>query len=250
VDCARPRAEPLTLHLLVVAVSPGKADTDKALALQALKALQARGAGAGGLRSPVFQRVMMHPYAKDRPTQVVTGYVTCEHVRDALESIRSHSKPNDVALIYWLGAEAVADDGAAYLLTSESRPGRKLAHSAMGLKELLAFPREAPGACVLLLDTAADKPPADPQAGTPPRAVPLPSTRVALLRYGWAGRAAPVPGLLRALEEASRTRVATSLLDLARTAGDARKQFETEPAWDDNLKELPALANMVITRKP
>ena len=97
----------------------------------------------------------MHPYEKDRPTQVVSGYVTCEHVRDALDSIRRHSKPNDLALIYWLGKEAVDDDGRLYLLTSESRPGTKLAQKAIALKEMLNFPRDVPGACVLLLDTAA-----------------------------------------------------------------------------------------------
>ena len=62
--------------------------------------------GRAGLRSTVFSQVMMHPYTKDQPTQVVSGYVTCEQIRDALESIRRHSKPNDVALIYWLGSEA------------------------------------------------------------------------------------------------------------------------------------------------
>ena len=55
VDCAHPREEPRTLHLLVVAIRPGRVDaTDKALALQALTALRARGGGPG-LRSPVFQ---------------------------------------------------------------------------------------------------------------------------------------------------------------------------------------------------
>ena len=80
--------------------------------------------------------------------------------------------------------------------------------------------------------------------------VPLPSTRVAFLRYAWSGKTAPGPRPAPALEEASRKREATSLLDLARQAGEARTQFETAPAWEDNLNELPALAGLVITRKP
>ena len=188
----------------------------------------------------------MHPYVKDQPTQVVSGYVTCEHVRDALESIRRHSQPNDVALIYWLGAEAVNEGGELYLLTSESRPGRKLAHSAVALKELLDFPRDVPGACALLLDTAA----AGGEQPDTPAAVPLPSTRVAVLRYAWSKKGTAVPGLLLALEESSEQRKATSLQDLAAFAGRSVKTFKDVPTWEDNLKELPALAELVISRKP
>jgi hypothetical protein len=185
VSCTQPREEPRTLHLLVVAITPARAEaTDKALALRALKALQARGAGAEGLRSTVFNQVMMHPYTKNQPTQVVSGYVTCEQIRDALESIRRHSKPNDVALIYWLGSEAPDEAGNLFLHTSESRPGRKLAHSAIGLKEILEFPRETPGACALLLDTAG----AASQSDTP-SLVPLPSPLTVVRRE--LGRATP-----------------------------------------------------------
>jgi hypothetical protein len=187
----------------------------------------------------------MHPYAKDQPTQVVSGYVTCEHIRDALESIRRHSKPNDVALIYWLGSEAPDEAGNLFLHTSESRPGRKLAHSAIGLKEILEFPRETPGACALLLDTAGASSPQDT-----PSLVPLPSTRVAVMRYAWSGKGAAVPGLLLALEEASQKRDATALQDLATIAARSRQQFKDVPAWEDNLKDLPALAEMIISRKP
>ncbi len=246
VDCDRPLDEPRTLHLLVVDITRVRTDaTDKALALRALKALQARGAGAQGLRSTVFRQVLMHPYMKDQPTQVVSGYVTCEHVRDALESIRGHSKPNDVALIYWRGAEAVNESGELYLLTSESRPGRKLAHSAIALKEILDFPRDVPGACVLLLDTTSG-----PPAPDKPAPVPLPSTRVAVLRYAWSGTGTPVPGLLEALEESSATRQATSLKDLAAIADRSRRTPAGSPTVEDNLKELPALADLVISRRP
>ena len=206
--------------------------------------MHARGVGAGELQSTAFQRIMMHPYDKDQPTPVVSGYVTCEHVRDALESIRRHSRPNDIAMIYWLGKEAVDDNGALYLLTSESRPGTKLAQKAIALKEMLDFPRDVPGACVLLLDTA---------PGTPtntPVMVSLPSTRVAVLRYAWAGSGNPVPGLMNALQEASVQRTATSLQDLAVFADRDRRKLDVVPTWEDNLKELPALAQMVITRKP
>jgi hypothetical protein len=246
VRCAQPREEPRTLHLLVVAITPARAEsTDKALALRALKALQARGAGPQGLRSTVFQQVIMHPYVKDQPTQVVSGYVTCEHIRDALESIRQHSKPNDVALIYWLGSESFDERGDLYLRTSESRSGRKLAHSAIGLKEILEFPRETPGACALLLDTAAVG-----VAAEAPTVVPLPCTRVAVLRYAWSGKGTTVPGLLMALEESSQKRDATGLRDLAAIAARSRQEFKEVPAWEDNLNELPALADMVISRKP
>jgi WD40 repeat protein len=244
VDCANPQEESPTLHLLIVAVGTGRKDTaDKALALRALTALQARG-GPEGLRSTVFRRVMMHPYAADQPTQVVSGYVTREHVLDALESIRAHSRPNDVALIYWLGEEAAAD-GQMYLRTSESRPGRKLSETAVSLQYLLDFPRDVPGACVLLLDVASGGAPQDA-----PTALPLPSTRVAVLRYAWSKQGAPVPGLLLALEESSRKREATSLQDLAAAAEKARKQLEGAPTLEDNLKELPALADLVLSRQP
>ncbi|HEX4592179.1 MAG TPA: hypothetical protein VH120_19755, partial [Gemmataceae bacterium] len=226
VDCAHPKEEPRTLHLLVVSIGPGRADvTDKTLALRALKALHARG-GAEGLQSAAFKQVLMHPFEKDQPTQVVSGYVTCEHVRDALDSIRRHSKPNDIALIYWLGKEAVDESGGLYLLTSESRPGTKLAQKAVALKEILNFPRDVPGACVLLLDTAAGN------TQEIPSAVPLPSTRVAVLRYAWAGKNTPIPGLMNALEEASRNRDATSLQDLAAFADRSRRQFEVVPTWE------------------
>jgi hypothetical protein len=246
VDCVQPREEPRTLHLLIVAITPARAQSsDKDLALRALKSLQARGAGTQGLRSTVFQHVMMHPYVKDQPTQVVSGYVTCEHIRDALESIRRNSKPNDVALIYWLGSEAVDDNGDLFLLTSESRPGRKLARSAIALHEILNFPRETPGACALLLDTAGTGMKPD----VPP-ALPLPSTRVAVLRYAWSGKGVPVPGLLLALEESSQKRMATALQDLAAIAARSRQEYKDLPAWVDNLKDLPALAELVISRKP
>jgi WD40 repeat protein len=248
IDCTQPKEEPRTLHLIVVAVDPARAKvTDKRLALRALQALQASGAAAGtaGLRSTVFQRVMMHPYTKEQPTQVVSGYVTCEHIRDALESIRRHSKPNDVAMIYWLGDEAVNENGYLYLATSETRPGRKLAHSAIGLREILEFPRETPGACALLLDTAGGPYPPDT-----PKSESLPSTRVAVMRYAWSTKTDAVPGLLMALEESAQKRPATSLQDLAGFAGQALQKFKTPPTWVDNLKELPALAQLVISKKP
>lgn len=248
IDCTQPKEEPRTLHLIVVAVHPGRADVaDKALAVRALIALQARGPGVGaeGLRSAVFQRVMMHPYAKDQPTQVVSGYVTCEHIRDALDSVRRHSKPNDVAMIYWLGDEAVNENGNLFLTTSETRPGRKLAHSAIGLREILEFPRETPGACALLLDTMAGPAPADT-----PKTEALPSTRVAVMRYAWSNRTDAVPGLLMAMEESAQKRQATSLQDLAVFAGQSLNRFGLKPIWVDNLRDLPALAQLVIIRKP
>jgi hypothetical protein len=52
------------------------------------------------------------------------------------------------------------------------------------------------------------------------------------------------------LEEASQKREATSLVDLARVAGEVRSKFEAIPGWADNLKELPALAELVLTRRP
>ena len=55
---------------------------------------------------------------------------------------------------------------------------------------------------------------------------------------------------MNALEEASRNRDATSLQDLAVFADRSRRQFEVIPTWEDNLKELPGLAQTVISRKP
>src|SRR5262249_48458155 len=130
-------------------------------------------------------------------------------------------------------------------LTSESRPGRKLSRSAIALKEILDFPRDVPGACALLLDTTSGTPAPDK-----PAPVPLPSTRVAVLRYAWSGQGTPVPGLLQALEESSPTREATSLKDLAAIADRSRRTPDGGPTVDDNLKDLPALAELVISRRP
>src|SRR5207248_3021825 len=125
-----------------------------------------------------------------------------------------------------------------------SRPGRKLAHSAVALTELLDFPRDVPGACALLLDTAS----APPQDA--PAVVPLPATRVAVLRYAWSRKADTVPGLLRALEESSQTREATALKDIVPFAGASVQKSEGVSTWEHNLKDLPALAEFVISRKP
>src|SRR5262249_35236168 len=119
-----------------------------------------------------------------------------------------------------------------------------LTQKAIALKEMLNFPRDVPGACVLLLDTAAGA------AEQAPPVVALPSTRVAVLRYAWAAKSTPIPGLMNALEEASRNRDATSLQDLAIFADRLRRRFEVLPTWEDNLKELPGLAQTVISRKP
>jgi hypothetical protein len=70
------------------------------------------------------------------------------------------------------------------------------------------------------------------------------------MRYAWTQKTETVPGLLLALEEASQKRETTSLQDLAAFAGQARQRFPVLPSWVDNLKELPALAELVITRKP
>jgi hypothetical protein len=55
---------------------------------------------------------------------------------------------------------------------------------------------------------------------------------------------------MNALEEASRSRDATSLQDLAGFADRSRRKFAVIPTWEDNLKELPGLAQTVISRKP
>jgi hypothetical protein len=247
VDCARPYVGPRTLHLLIVSVGGDRAEAgDKALALRALNALQARAVGTDKLKSTVFDRVVMHPFAKDQMLQVMSGYVTCEHVRDALESIRSQSGPNDVALIYWLGREAVDEKNELYLLTSESRPGRKLAHAAIPLQELLDFPKDVPGACALLLDVASD----DARA-TASVTLAKASAKVAVLRYAWSKKDEVVPRLLMALEKASQEKQATSLKDLAEVAADRSRETQGGAATlEENLKDLPALATLVISRQP
>jgi hypothetical protein len=245
VDCAEPQVDPRTLHLLIVSVDGGRGGlSDRDLAARALKALGASADGEHGLRSPVFRQVVMHPYAKDRPTQVLSGYVTPRHVRGAVKSIREHSGPNDVVLIYWLGREAAAQ-GEPYLLTSDSRPGRPLPQTAIPARELLNLPGDMPGACALLLDVAA--------GGAPPTgesAATLADSRAAVLRYAWSKTESPVEGLLMTLEDASARREAISLLDLAVAADRARGNYPGEPTLIQNLRGLPALADVVISRKP
>lgn len=238
VDCAHPRLEPRTLHLLFVAIHAHQ--SGRSLATRALDALYA-SQGPQGPRSTVFQHVRIHPVTAEEGVPTLSGYVRQEHVTKAIESIRRYSKPNDVALIYWLGTEEADAQGNLYLHTSQTRAGVPLPQTSIAVSSLLEFPNisNVPGACVILLDTTS--------VGGQPVALPRPSNRVALLRYAWSRQAKTVPGLMLALEEASRTRNVTSLLDLATQAEQPRPG---DPKVENNLRELPALRTLVISRKP
>jgi len=238
VNCARPRLEPRTLHLLFVAINAPQ--SGRSLATRALDALYA-SQGPDGPRSTVFQHVKIHPVTGDQGVPTLSGYVRQEHVNKAIESIRRHSKPNDVALIYWLGTEERDAQGQLYLHTSQSRTGVPLPQTSIAVSWLLEFPNisNVPGACVVLLDTTS--------VGGPPAPLPRASNRVALMRYAWSRQSNTVPGLMLALEEASRTRTVTSLLDLAAQAEQPRPG---DPKVEHNLNDLPALRTLVITRKP
>jgi len=241
VDCARPRETPRNLHVLIVAVDAVRgANPAKDLAHRALKALNANADGSR-LRSTVFQRVIMHPYVEGQPTQMLSEYVTKDNVLRAVESIRKNSSPNDVALIYWLGREAY-ENGEQYLLTSDTRPNRPLAQSALPVRQLLNFPGEVPGARALLLDVA--------NSGAPDTPAPwrLASTRAAVLRYPWARKDEPLDGLLVTLEAAAAAGGPISLQTLATTAARSREKFPGSPTLDQNLREVPNLANLVLSQ--
>jgi len=242
VDCARPRQTPRNLHVLIVAVDAVRgSDPAKDLAHRALKALNANADGSR-LHSTVFQRVIMHPYVEGQPTQMLAEYVTKDNVLRAVESIRKNANPNDVALIYWLGREAY-ENGEQYLLTSDTRPNRPLAQSALPVRQLLNFPGEVPGARALLLDVANS-------AATPDTAAPwrLASTRAAVLRYAWARKDEPLDGLLVTLESAAMAGGPITLQTLATSAAQSREKFPGAPTLDQNLREVPSLANLVLSQ--
>ena len=103
VSCARPQADPQTLHLLVVAVGQEFEGKGEYLATQALNALHARAA-EGGFQSRVFSRVIVHPLRVGAPS-AVAGHVSLHLVNVRLKTIQSQPGPHDVTLLYWIGRE-------------------------------------------------------------------------------------------------------------------------------------------------
>lgn len=244
VDCQKPQ-QPARLHLLVVGVDVHtKKDKDR-LVEQAFKALQA-DYGTQGLRSAVFNRVIMHPYFPGRKEQpLLIGHIYTGMVRNALRSVQrfieTEGSPNDVVLVYWLGRDAVEVNGVWYLPTSDSPPrDRGVALDTMiPLAELLGGQENAQGARVLLLDVATPF--------TPP--VSLTSARAAVLRHAWSKQDRALPGLLMALETAAISgNRAVSLLDLQDAADRFRKDYVESLELTSNLELIP-LSALVLTHQ-
>jgi hypothetical protein len=245
VDCDRPQ-QPARLHLLVVGVDVhNKKDKDR-LVEQAFKALQA-DYGTQGLRSAVFNRVLLHPYFPGRKEQpLLIGHIYTGMVRSGLRSIQrfieAEGSPNDVVLVYWLGRDAVEVNGTWYLPTSDSPPRDKgiALDTMIPLAELLGGQENAQGARVLLLDVATPFSPA----------VSLTSARAAVLRHAWSKQDRALPGLLMALETAAVSgKSDVSLRDLQDAADRFRKDYVESLELTSNLELVP-LATLVLTHKP
>ena len=148
VACRRPQ-KPARLHLLLVGVDVDRREKDRLLQ-QAYKALQA-DATQGPLRSAVFSRVILHPYSPGREPSLLVGHIHTGMVRNGLRSIerfiQTAGNPNDVALIYWLGRDAVEVQGTWYLPTSDSPPPDKRLEldTMIPLAELLGGQQGAQG---------------------------------------------------------------------------------------------------------
>jgi hypothetical protein len=244
VTCLNP-AKPATLHLLIVGVGVRGAEKREQLVSQAFLALQAREDGPQGLRSPVFDRVVLHPPAA-KP-QAVAGYVTAGKVRSALKSVRSwverQGSPSDVVLIYWLGRGAEKENDQWYLPTYQSRAGQSLASTGVALKELLAADEPTPGARLLLLDVS-------PSPSEELDVATLSTAHAGVVRCKWSQPNYLMPGLLVALEKAALRQGKVSLGDVTRAAAELSADYPGQPELKHNLGLLPPLAALVLTQKP
>jgi hypothetical protein len=245
VECQKPQ-QPGRLHLLIVGIDLYNKVEKERLVEQAFKALQA-DYGNQGLRSAVFNRVIMHPHFPGRKEQpLLIGHVYTGMVRNGLRSIQrfieSEGSPNDVVLIYWLGRDAVEVNGNWFLPTSDSPPPDKgiALDTVIPLAEVLGGQENAQGARILLLDVGA---PASP-------AVNLSTTRAAVLRHAWSKQDRAFPGLLRALETAAVAgKREVSLRDLQVAADRFRKDYPESVELTSNFEFVP-LATLVLTLKP
>jgi hypothetical protein len=245
VECQKPQ-QPARLHVLIVGIDVhAKKDRDR-LVEQAYKALQA-DYGNQGLRSAVFNRVILHPNFPGRTEQpLLIGHVYTGMVRNGLRSVQrfieTEGSANDVVLVYWLGRDAVDVDGNWYLPTSDSPPRDKgiALDTMIPLAEVLGSQENAQGAHILLLDVATPVLPV----------VSLPTTRAAVLRYAWSKQDQALPGLLMALETAAVSgKREVSLLDLQDAANRFRKQYAESLELTSNLQLVP-LASLILTQKP
>ena len=247
VSCAKPQADPQTLHLLVVAVGQDFEGKGELLAAQALKALHAQAAKEG-FQSRVFSKVIVHPLRPGAAPSAVAGHVSLHLVNVRLKAIQAQAGPHDVTLLYWIGRERV-EKGERYLLTSEAfdQKGVDLRRSSIPVKDLVGDAgrggKAGAGARVILLDTLADGPveAADDRTG-----------RAAVLRYAWSRAGAPIPGLLTALERASMGADRTFVETLARVADRRAGEFPTRPVLEHNLdtRDGAGLGRLILTRAP
>jgi WD40 repeat protein len=245
VKCDNPRP-PATLHLLIVGIDVRDKAEQNRLVKQALGALDANG-GEEGLRSAVFNRVVMHPYSEQRKVQIVADYVHQGDVTSALDQMRyfieKKGSPSDVALIYWLGRDLVQENGEWYLPTSENLPGATMRDTGVALRQLLAMDEDVRGARVLLLDVSSltRRGPSSPE---------LSATHVAMLRYEWSiPKMPPVPGLLEALEKAAGAGKRISLQDMQVAADKNRTNYPDAPTFTHNLQASP-LAPLILIQRP
>jgi hypothetical protein len=243
VNCAKPQP-PATLHVLIVSIGFGvekeKRLTDKAeLKRRAIQALQAEAVG-GGLRSAAFKEVRLFDC-------LTGGGVTYAHVNGALRTLKqlipAKGSCNDVVLIYWLGCEAYLESTKEWCLPTDesSDPNiplqpRDLLRTAIPHGRLVKLGEEALGAWVLLLDVS---------PLSKGLALPEPdfsSSKTAILRYAWS-KAVPVPGLIEALEHASRAGGPVHLGQVVQAAQQLRRQrFPDLTALSQNLQTHDAQA--------
>ncbi len=230
-DCTRPERKQ-RLHLLIVGV--GETD-EQGLVGRVLRALGARDVRDDRFETPAFEEARLY-----RP---LTGHVTPQDVYPALLEIRQRvpASPgpfNEVVLVYFRGAEAVAD-GGHFLLTSASRFDPNLRRSALTCEGLSQRLGETPGARLLLLDLSR-------RGAAGGAGLREEFERVGAFRFAWLG-GGDVPDnvrLLRALEESlARPGAAREVTleqvrrRLAEAAADLRRRHPNGLFADESVPE-------------
>jgi WD40 repeat protein len=219
IDCARPQKP--SLRVLIVNVGD-KIDGVK-LVQQARATLQAADSQGKGITSDVFEKISWDDAS--------TGFVKADTVDRYLGRIEDQSSPTDVVLVYWLGKGPFDEGGDWYLpatATLKEKDRRQWIDTAVPLKHLLRIDADALGARILLLDVTSTEEAGDIQ--DPEEEQPGPdwwgSSRAAVLRYAWSQGEGPLPGLLKALEEAAQdsAKAEVCLRDVAQRAKELEKK--------------------------
>lgn len=249
VDSDNPQ-KPGKLRLMIVNAADIKI-TGEELVTRALRTLQLEAAEGKGLQSRVFSEVKGYPYSLRRIRPLADYTAVRPKVEAELDAMRrdieKDGSPSDVVLIYWLGREAVKEDGEWYLPTNDTDM-KRLGETALPLRELLNQDGNVLGARVVLLDVTAPAPAKGAQPG-----FEWHRSRAAVLHYAWSRKEGPQPELLKALESAARESPDAEVLlrDVAKAAEEhAETVRKQDPDSLHYISSLFDLAGLVVTGKP